>query len=309
MANRNRVLAGKRGRLTARAEIIQSIRDFFTTEGYLEIGTPLLLPAVAPEAFIDPIAVAGDLFLQTSPELCMKRLVAAGYERIFQISHCWRDRERGKLHLPEFTMLEWYRANADYRSLMIETKMLLEHIVQQRNPHGVLHYQGADIDFAGEWKAISVADAFVRYGGIGMEEALLRDEFDQLMVERIEPALGNGRPEFLFDYPATRSALARLKEHDRSLAERFELYVAGIELANGFSELIDPLEQRSRFLHEIDERRQSGSPPLPLPEQFLNEIAAMPPTAGIALGIDRLVLLLTDATTIDEVVAFTPEEL
>lgn len=239
----------------------------------------------------------------------MKRLIAAGYKQIFQIAPCWRDQERGRFHLPEFTMLEWYRAEADYRWLMAETINLLKTLVLNISSGSLISYQGINIDISGEWEHITVKEAFSRYGATSMEEALGNDEFDRVMVERIEPELGREKPVFLYDYPASRSALARLKESDCSVAERFELYIAGIELANGFSELIDPVEQRSRFLHEIELRRKTGATTPPLPERFLAEMAFMPPTAGIALGIDRLVMLLTDATSIDEVVTFTPEEL
>jgi lysyl-tRNA synthetase class 2 len=304
----NRVLAAKKARLTERAGIIQAIRSYFSKEGYLEIDTPLLLPAIAPETHIEPVA-AGSLFLQTSPELCMKRLIAAGYEQLFQIAHCWRDRERGRRHLPEFTMLEWYRADADYHRLMTETASLVRYLLRDSNSPGTISFNGEEIDIAGEWQRLTVREAFASYGGISMEEALRSDEFDLVMVERIEPELGRYRPVFLYDYPACRGALARLKESDQSVAERFELYIAGIELANGFSELIDPVEQRSRFIAESAQRHAAGALTLPLPEIFLAEMATMPPTAGIALGVDRLVMLLTGATTIDEVVAFTPEEL
>ena len=304
----NRLLAAKKARLTERARIIQRIRSFFVREGYLEIDTPLLLPTVAPEAYIDPVA-AGSGFLQTSPELCMKRLAAAGYERIFQLAHCWRERERGTLHLPEFTMLEWYRADSDYRWLMSETSSLLRYLVHNSTATEVLSYQGKTIDLSGEWEQLPVREAFSRFGGVSMEEALRSDDFDRVMVERIEPELGKEKPVFLYDYPACRSALARLKESDPSVAERFELYIAGIELANGFSELIDPVEQRRRFLHDNAQRHAAGVTVLPLPERFLAVMASMPQTAGIALGVDRLVMLLTDAGAIDDVVTFTPEEL
>ncbi|MBP1729156.1 MAG: genX [Deltaproteobacteria bacterium] len=302
------MLAAKKARLTERARIIQNIRSFFVREGYLEIDTPLLLPTVAPEAYIDPVAAGSD-FLQTSPELCMKRLAAAGYERIFQLAHCWRERERGTLHLPEFTMLEWYRADSDYRWLMSETSSLLRYLVHNSTATEVLSYQGKTIDLSGEWEQLPVREAFSRFGGVSMEEALRSDDFDRVMVERIEPELGKEKPVFLYDYPACRSALARLKESDPSVAERFELYIAGIELANGFSELIDPVEQRRRFLHDNAQRHAAGVTVLPLPERFLAEMASMPQTAGIALGVDRLVMLLTDAGAIDAVVTFTPEEL
>lgn len=306
--NRNHLLAARKERLAQRAVIIQQIRSYFIKEGYLETDTPLLLPAVAPEAHIDPVA-AGSLYLQTSPELCMKRLIAAGYEKIFQIARCWRDRERGQRHLPEFTMLEWYRADADYQWLMSETRGLLQYIVGSGTIPEIISYQGQTIDLAGEWERLTVREAFERYGGISMEAALRSDEFDLVMVEHIEPELGRERPVFLYDYPACRSALARLKESDRTVAERFELYIAGIELANGFSELIDPVEQRHRFTTEIELRQAAAAPVSPLPEPFLAEMAAMPQTAGIALGVDRLVMVLTDAASIDEIVAFTPEEL
>jgi elongation factor P--(R)-beta-lysine ligase len=302
------LLAAKKTRLTERARIIQEIRSFFIGEGYLEIDTPLLLPTVAPEAHIDPVA-AGSSFLQTSPELCMKRLVSAGYERIFQLAHCWRERERGKLHLPEFTMLEWYRADADYSWLMYETGRLFRHLLQNSTVTTAISYQGKTIDISGEWERLTVREAFSRFGGVSMEEALSSDDFDRVMVERIEPELGNEKPVFLYDYPACRSALARLKASDPSVAERFELYIAGIELANGFSELIDSVEQRRRFLHDNAQRRAAGVTVPPLPERFLAEMTGMPQTAGIALGVDRLVMLLTDAGAIDEVVTFTPEEL
>jgi lysyl-tRNA synthetase class 2 len=301
-------LAAKKERLTKRAIITHQIRNYFIKEGYLEIDTPLLLPTIAPENYIDPVT-AGNSYLQTSPELCMKRLIAAGYERIFQIAHCWRDRERGSRHLPEFTMLEWYRADADYRRLMVETRDLVRHLLQSTTCSDTIMYQGNEIDIADEWEQLTVREAFSRYGNISMEEALACDEFDRVMVEIIEPELGKGRPVFLYDYPSSRSALAKLKDSDRTVAERFELYIAGIELANGFSELIDPVEQRSRFMAEIEQRRLSGATITPLPEAFLSVMATMPQTAGIALGVDRLVMLLTDAATIDEVVSFTPEEL
>jgi lysyl-tRNA synthetase class 2 len=293
--------------LTKRAGVTKAIRNFFDREGYLEVDTPLLVPVLAPESQITPVAVDGH-FLQTSPELCMKRLVAAGYGKIFQISHCWRANERGRQHLPEFTMLEWYRAFSDYLSLMVETARLFRQIASDVNSTDLISFNGMDVDLAGDWEMLTVREAFTRYGGMTMELALADDEFDRIMVERIEPALGTARPTFLYDYPACRSALARIKESDRTVAERFELYIAGIELANGFSELTDPEEQRARFIKEIAVKESSAFTTR-LPETFLSELAAMPPTAGIAVGVDRLVMLLTGADSIDEVVAFSPEEL
>jgi len=304
----NRGLARRRETLGSRARIIQEIRRFFIEGGYLEVETPLRIPAPAPESHIDPVPADG-WFLQTSPEICMKRMLAAGYGRLFQICHCWRAGERGRMHVPEFTMLEWYRAGTDYAGLMDECERLVRSIVEGMGFGGKLAFRGGTIDSAAPWERITVREAFVRHGGMTMEEALERDVFDEVMVERIEPCLGNGRPTFIHDYPACRGALARLKPDDPTVAERFELYIGGVELANAFSELTDPVEQRTRFESEATFRATRGQITLPLPENFLAELAEMPPSAGIALGVDRLVMVLLDAASIDEVVAFTPEEL
>ncbi len=301
-------LARKSARLAQRAEILNKIRSFFTQKGYLEIDTPLLIPAPAPEAHIDAIA-AGSSFLQTSPELCMKRLLAAGYPKIFQICRCWREGERGSRHLPEFTMLEWYRAAADYNDLMHEAVALLAYIAATLCKDGLLVYKGTTIELNGEFERITVREAFARYAGTSMEQALREDDFDRLMTEFIEPQLGLKRPTIICDYPAERAALARLKNDDPTVAERFELYLAGIELANAFSELTDERIQHQRFLEELQSRADRGATPYPMPGPFLAELHQMPPSAGMALGIDRLVMLFTGAATIDEVVAFTPEEL
>jgi len=301
-------LARKADRLAARAAILQKTRVFFINRGYLEVDTPCLIPAPAPETHIDAVA-AGSLFLQTSPELCMKRLLAAGYPRLFQICHCWRDKERGSRHLPEFTMLEWYRSAADYNDLMTETVELLTDIASAYCCQGQLVFNGKRIAMNGQWDRITVRDAFRLYTETSMEKALKDDEFDELMTERIEPCLGLQHPTVIYDYPAERAALARVKADDPSVSERFELYIAGMELANAFSELNDEKLQRQRFIEESQQRAARHALPYPMPESFLAEIGAMPPSAGIALGIDRLVMLLTGAETIDDVVAFTPEEL
>jgi lysyl-tRNA synthetase class 2 len=300
-------LARRRSALEARAAIIQEIRLFFHEGGYLEVETPLRIPAPAPESHIDAIP-SDEWFLHTSPELCMKRMLAAGYERIFQICRCWRSDERGALHLPEFTMLEWYRAGGDYRDLMEECESLVRRVVRARGGERII-FRGREIDVQSPWDRISVRNAFLRYGGMSMEQALARDLFDEVMVREIEPQLGLDKPAFIHDYPAERGALARLKADDPAVAERYELYIGGLELANAFSELTDHREQRNRFVAEQTCRRATGKAVYPLPEKFLAELPAMPPSAGIALGIDRLVMVLLDAASIDEVVAFTPEEL
>ncbi len=297
-------LARKKTKLAQRARIVQAIRAFFMTEEFLEVETPHRIPGNAPELHIDAVA-SGAWFLHTSPELCMKRLLAAGYPKIFQICRCWRDGERGSRHLPEYTMLEWYRAEADYCQLMRDCEALLTHLV----PGHLLPWRGSSIDLTPPWPRLSVAEAFARFADTTPEAALTAGRFDEIVALRIEPHLGLEQPVFLVDYPAPLAALARLKPENRDLAERFELYIGGLELANAFSELTDPAEQRTRFAAEEAARREAGKTPYPTPEPFLQEMATMPAAAGIALGVDRLVLLLTGAASIDEVVAFTPEEL
>jgi lysyl-tRNA synthetase class 2 len=190
---KNRILADRRMALTARSAIISEIRRFFLNRDYLEVETPLLIPAPAPELHIDAIA-AGSWFLHTSPELCMKRLLAAGYERIFQICRCWRQGERGRKHLPEFSMLEWYTAGCDYRDLMEECEELVRKISQALGKGNSLTFRDQHINLDGPWERITVREAFLRYGAISMEEALLSDVFDEVMVEDIEPRLGIAKP-------------------------------------------------------------------------------------------------------------------
>ena len=301
-------LASRQKALSMRAAIIQGVRRFFIDRDYLEVDTPQRIPAPAPESYIDAIPADG-WFMHTSPELCMKRLLAAGYPRIFQICHCWRQEERGRRHLPEFTLLEWYRAGTDYHGLMDECEALIQSVARGISHGDRLAYQGQDIDLASPWPKISVEEAFLRYAGISAATALDRGLFDEIMVKDIEPHLGVDKPNFIYDYPAERGALARLRADNPCLAERFELYIDKLELANGFSELTDPEEQKARFSEEETYRRSAGKRPYPLPERFLAELGNMPPSAGIAFGVDRLVMLFADADSIDEVVAFTPEEL
>jgi elongation factor P--(R)-beta-lysine ligase len=301
-------MARKRNALTARARIIREIRRYFEEEGYLEVETPLRIPAPAPESHIDAVP-SGEWFLHTSPELSMKRLMAAGYGHVFQICHCWREGERGRLHLPEFTMLEWYRTDSGYLRLMDECETLIRAVTAALGKGEKIIYQGIEIDLRGKWERITVAEAFSRYTRCSMAAALQRGIFDELMVEEIEPRLGISGPVFIHDYPASRGALARLKADDPTVAERFELYMGGLELANAFSELTNPSEQRSRFIQEQEQRRTLGKAIYSMPEKFLAELSGMPQASGIALGLDRLVMLLLDLPSIDEVVAFTPEEL
>jgi lysyl-tRNA synthetase class 2 len=206
-------------------------------------------------------------------------------------------------------MLEWYRAETDYRTLMDDCEILISRIAEELGLGDVVAWQGGRICLTPPWERITVREAFARYAGVGVEEALISDRFDEIMVCAIEPHLGRGKPVFLYEYPAALGALARVKAEDHEVAERFELYISGLELANAFSELTDPVEQRRRFEEASRERRLKSGLPCPLPERFLTSLARMPRSAGIALGMDRLAMILADQGTIDAVVAFTPESL
>lgn len=297
-----------RKNLIIRAQVIQALRNFFIDNDYLEVETPIRIPAPAPEAHIDAVE-SGNWFLQTSPEICMKRLLAAGFPRIFQICKCFRQGERGRLHLPEMTLLEWYRLNSSYLDMMNECETLIGHIARQVSSKNMISYQGSEIDLTPPWRRISVAEAFEKFTPLTLDAALETDRFDEIMVEVIEPNLAQPQPIFLYDYPASRGALARLKPQDSRYAERFELYIGGLEICNAFSELTDPVEQRTRFEREQERRRDSGKRVYPLPDKFLDALKDMPEAAGNALGMDRLVMLFADTKKIDEVVALTPEEL
>jgi lysyl-tRNA synthetase class 2 len=294
--------------LDLRARVVQAVRSFFIERRYLEVDTPIRIPAPAPEAHIDAVA-SGRYYLQTSPELYMKQLLAAGYTRIFQICKCFRSKERGRQHLPELTMLEWYRAEGNYHDLMDDCQDLIGFVAEKTIGSNLLRYQGQSIALTAPWTKLTVHEAFHQYASMTVEEALARDCFEEVMVNDIEPHLGTTGPVFLYDYPAALGALARLNPENNRVAERFELYVAGIELCNGFSELTDPVEQRRRFESEQKIRQSMNRPVYPMPQKFLASLSDMPAACGNALGIDRLVMLFADITHIDEVVAFTPEEL
>ena len=294
--------------LHLRARVIQAVRRFFIQHQYLEVETPIRIPAPAPEAHIDAVATE-QWFLQTSPELCMKQLMAAGFTKVFQICKCFRNQERGRQHLPELTMLEWYNAGGAYTDLMDDCQELIGLVAEQTTGSSNLTYQGQAIGLDPPWPRLSVDEAFRRYASVGAEEALATDCFEEVMVNQIEPHLGTTRPLFLYDYPAALGALARLKPGNPLVAERVLLYIAGQELCNGFSELTDPLEQRKRFEAEQEIRKSNHQPVYPMPLNFLTALNHMPDACGNALGIDRLVMLFADTGKIDDVVAFVPEEL
>lgn len=298
--------------LHTRAALFSFLREFFRDHGFLEVDTPIRQPVIIPECNIEPIMADGQ-YLQTSPELCMKRLLAAGCDKIFQISHCFRKDEIGSRHLEEFTMLEWYRTGEDYHKLMEDCDNLLTYIVDGFNARSISNSIQGPLSTSIERLAavpekITVEEAFDAYSPVSIERALAEDQFDELLVEHIEPKLGIGHPTFLMDYPVELASLARVKPTDNRVAERFELYVDGIELANGFSELTDAIEQKKRFRAELETIRQNRERNQEMPERFLKDVGKIHSAAGIALGVDRLLMLLTGNTSIDDVVTFGMED-
>ena len=282
-------VAARLDNLKARACVRRTIRAFFDTRGFVEVETPVRIPAPAPEPHIDCPA-SGDWFLRASPELQMKKLLVAGLPRIYQIGPCFREGERGRRHSPEFTMLEWYRADADYNDIARDVEELLADVLRPR--------RGAALPTP--FAHLTVREAYLRWAGWDPVEAWDQNRFDFDMATKIEPNLPE-KPLFLTDYPAPAASLARLKASDPRVAERWELYVGGMELANAFTELTDPAEQRRRFEAARAERRALGEADYPLDEEFLSALAHMPRAGGVALGVDRLVMLACGATSIDEV--------
>jgi len=270
--------------------VVRKIRAFFDARGFVEVETPVRIAAPAPEPHID-CPPSGRAFLRASPELQMKKLLAAGMEKIYQIGPCFREGECGSRHQPEFTMIEWYRAHADYRAILADMEALVAGIVP-----------GLRAPFA----RITVRDAYRRFAGWDPVADWDADRFDVDMATKIEPALPQ-TPVFLMDYPAPAASLARLKPDDPAVAERWEFYVGGIELANCFSELVDGPAQRARFEAAKAERRRLGEEDYPLDDEFLDVIGTMPPSGGVALGVDRLVMLAAGAESIADVRAFPAE--
>ena len=297
-------LRARRRALELRAQLNDAIRRFFRERGFLEVDTPVLLPANAPEAHIDAVPAAAG-WLRTSPELAMKRLLAAGHENLFQLGPCFRAGEQGRWHHPEFTMLEWYRANAGYLEILADTKALLADVARELRGATDFTWQGRPLSCAQElWEKFTVSQAFIQHAGWDPALKFDADRFDLDLVTRVEPALPQDRPVVLIDYPAPLAALARRKPDDPLRAERWELYLGGVELANAYSELTDPAEQRARFEEANAARRQRGEKPYPLDEAFLAALEHLPPAGGIALGVDRLLMLLADADSLDGVLPF-----
>jgi lysyl-tRNA synthetase class 2 len=301
--------------LHMRAAFFRLIRSFFYRQDFLEVDTPIRQPVYIPESNITPLASEDD-FLQTSPELCMKRLLARGSSKIFQICHCFRKEEKGRLHLEEFQMLEWYRTGADYHQLMLDCEALLRFLLTNLKEELELQVSCALTDFplfsgvklTDSWERLTVADAFDRYSPMKLEQALKEDMFDEVLVDYIEPHLGTTSPVFLYDYPLELGSLARRKPDNSAVAERFELYINGVELANGFSELTDVAEQRTRLNHEIAAIKISSGRNVSMPERFLADLEQLHAAAGIAMGLDRLFMLAMNQQRIAEAVTFSSED-
>ncbi|MDD4859992.1 MAG: EF-P lysine aminoacylase EpmA [Dehalococcoidales bacterium] len=299
-------LASIKSNLERRARIFSLTRQFFQQQGFLEVETPLRMPAVAPEANIVPLLSEG-WFLCTSPELHLKRMLAAGYDKLFELIHCFRKGERGRWHNPEFTMLEWYRAGGDYLQMMTDTAQLVNYIARGLGLGSRINYQGQEIDLALSWRQVTVREAFQKTAGWDPVSEHDPVRFDTDLVTKVIPGFAHGRPTILADFPAPMASLARLKPDDPSVAERAEVFIGGLELANAYSELCDAAEQRQRFAAEAAQIEQERKQKVPLPVQFLEAVSRLPSCGGIALGMDRLVMLFCGAASIDEVLAFTAD--
>jgi elongation factor P--(R)-beta-lysine ligase len=323
--------------LAARSAITKAIRAWFDEQGFAEVETGILQVSPGNETHLhaprtELTSATGALatrYLRTSPEFACKKLLAAGEPRIFEFARVFRDRERGDLHLPEFTMLEWYRADAAYDAVMADSIVIIAHAAQATGI-GRFSFRGSSADPFAEPELLTVAAAFERFAGIDLlatiaggegdraglaaaartrvriaDDDTWSDIFSKVLVEHIEPNLGQGRLTVLFEYPAPEAALARAKASDPRVAERFEIYACGVELANGFGELTDAGEQRRRFMQAMDEKARRYGERYPLDEDFLDAVAKMPEASGVALGFDRLVMLAGGALRIDQVV-WTP---
>ena len=323
--------------LAARSAITRATRGWFDEQGFTEVETAILQISPGNETHLhaprtELIAPDGGRmmrYLRTSPEFACKKLLAAGETKIFEFARVFRDRERGRLHLPEFTMLEWYRANAAYDAVMADSVVLIAHAAQATGI-GRFSFRGGTADPFAEPELLTVAVAFERFAGIDLlatiadgegDRAMLAaaasakvriaaddtwsDIFSKILVEYVEPNLGQGRLTILYEYPLPEAALARAASSDPRVAERFEIYACGVELANGFGELTDAREQRRRFMLAMDEKQRRYGERYPLDEDFLAAVDRLPEASGVALGFDRLVMLASGAVAVDQVV-WTP---
>jgi lysyl-tRNA synthetase class 2 len=298
--------------LRMRSQILNEVRRFFEERDFLEVDTPIRSAECGTEVHVEPIPTSGG-YLITSPELHMKRLLVAGVPRMFQLVHCFRAGEVGPLHSPEFTLLEWYRAFSSWQATLQDTEQLIQRLARRfLGERSLRSAAGSPIDLTPPFVRLSVREAFARFAGVPDASVLARedeDQYFQLLVDRVEPAIAAyDRPVFLHDYPASQAALARRSPGDPNVAERYELYVGGVELCNGYGELTDPAEQRERCQADREKRRALGRHVPELPSHFLAALErGMPPASGNALGMERLIALLTGHTRIDAVAPFPPD--
>ena len=286
--------------LTRRSALFRAIREYFYDRDFIEVETPVKIHAPAPEEFIESVRAEGD-FLRTSPELAMKVMLADGFERIFQIGSCFRADEHGRRHREEFTMLEFYARGMEYREQAQFTAGFVAEAARRVLGGESVVYRGREVDL-GSHEFITVEEAFRRYAGVSTREAEKLDRFDELMVTKIEPELGRGRLTFLTDYPADRASLARLRADNPAVAERWELYIEGIELANAFGELTDAAEQKARFRAALEFRAAHGMHPYPAAVEFFAALdRGLPQSSGCAMGLDRLAMIFCDADDIGDV--------
>jgi len=301
-------LAALRPALALRSRLLGALHAFFRERQFLQVETPVRVRAPALEDYIDA-EPSGSAWLRTSPELHMKRLLAAGYERIYQLGPCFRQGESGRRHRPEFTMLEWYRLRADWRGILDDTVDLLTRAAQEVTGSVVCRFRGARVDLGLPWQELTVEEAFRRYAGMDLDEALAAGRFEEVLVARVEPHLGRDVPTVLSEYPLACSGLSRQIPGQPGRVERWEVYIGGMELGNACSELVDSAEQQRRFAACADLRRAQGRPVYPVDQAFMAALTAgMLPAAGIAIGIDRLAMVLAGAESIDEVIAFSDGE-
>jgi len=301
--------------LRERARVCAQVRQFFDSRGFVEVVTPVMVPSPGLDLHLDAFEVADGVaaaprWLITSPEYQMKRLLADGWTLIYQMAPCFRRHELGTWHNPEFTMLEWYRAHPEIERVMADTEQLVAKVTG-----GEVRLGDRIVQAQPPFERLPVCEAFARFARWSVEETLeaaSRDDerYFRTLVDHVEPGLEKlDHAVFLVDFPASQASLARRKPSDPQLAERFELYVAGVELCNGFGELVDPVEQRERLVREQHERRRKGLAVYPIDERFLQALSLVPPSAGNALGFDRLVALTCGASGIAAAMAFTVDEL
>ncbi|MGE0531064.1 MAG: EF-P lysine aminoacylase EpmA [Hyphomonadaceae bacterium] len=294
--------ADRRPFLTARAAIARAVREWFWAQGFTEAEPAMLAVSPGAETHIDAFEV-GERYLHTSPEFAMKKLLAAGERKLFFLGKTWRRGETGPLHAPEFTMIEWYRANAPYEEIMDDCIEIVR-VAARAAGSAMLQWRERSCDPFTAVERLSVRDAFAQLCPVPMPSD--SDAFSAALVQHVEPQLGDGAMTLLTEYPISEAALARRCAHDASVAERFELYACGVELANGFGELTDPVEQRERLVAAMDEKAKRYGARWPIDEDFLAALAHMPSSSGVAMGFDRVVMLATGARHINDVL-WTPQ--